>query len=222
MFKKIAAVFILFLGVVFFIIAKTEKKDVVHMPPKYRAEGFDGKDSIYHRVPDIALVNQMGDAVTMNASLSNRIVVINFFFSNCTTICTPLMQNMATLQKAFHRTAVKQNDTIAQLVSISVDQARDSFPALRQYANSLGADHDRWWLCTGDGAAIRNYARNELKVIAPEAAGEVGDLFHTKTIVVLDKQRRIRGYYNGLDTAEIMRCADDIGKLYIEKERKRR
>ena len=219
MLKKITAIVILFAGLGFFLIAKFNKKDVVHMPPKFRAESFDGKDSIYHRVADIALVTQMGDAVRMDEHLKNRIVVVNFFFSNCETICTPLMRNMATLQKAFHRTPVKQNDTIAQLVSITVDQARDSFPALRQYANTLGADHDRWWLCTGDAAAIRNYARNELKVIAPEAPGEAGELVHTQTIVVLDRQRRIRGYYNGLDTAEIMRCADDIGKLYIEKVR---
>ncbi|MBZ0098258.1 MAG: SCO family protein, partial [Taibaiella sp.] len=108
------------------------------------------------------------------------------------------------------------------LVSISVDPEKDSVPALRLYADQHGADHDHWWFLTGERDKIYNYAYNELHVVMGREEEGIDKFIHTQKLVLLDKDRHIRGYYDGIDTAELRRCADDIILLTLEKKRKRR
>jgi protein SCO1/2 len=125
---------------------------------------------------------------------------------------------MKLLQNAYRRTPMSPNDTIAQFISITVNPERDSYPALSDYAKRYGADPNHWWFITGDKKALYGYARHELHVEAPEGDGGADDFIHTEQIVVLDKDRNIRGYYNGLDSQAIGRCAYDIGLLAMEKK----
>jgi protein SCO1/2 len=127
---------------------------------------------------------------------------------------------MALLQKAFRKTAMKDNDTIVQFLSITVNPERDTVQALRAYADRHKANHDHWWFLTGPKKDIYNYARHELGVVISAGDGGDEDFIHTERFVLLDKDRNIRGYYNGLDTLDMKRCADDIGWLSIEKKHK--
>ncbi len=195
----------------------------VRLPRYYIPEGIDSKvrggkmvyDTQYHKVSDLVLTNQLGKTVSLNKDLSDKILVIDFFFVNCPTICPRLSRNMAYLQKAF-----KKNDSIAQFVSITVNPIHDSFPVLRDYANRYSINQDHWWFLTGDKKTIYDYARNQLFVAATEGDGGADDFVHTQKIVLVDKHRHIRGYYDGLDSTEIKRCADDIILLWSEKHPK--
>lgn len=196
----------------FYIIAKVLGKDKLNMPRYYNAVSVSGKDTIYHRIGDAGFVNQFGDAISLNKDLSGKILVVEVFFSHCETICPQLTSNMTILQKAF-----KRNDSTVQLLSVSIDPARDSVPALKAYAERFQANPDHWWFLTGQSDSIYRFLHDDLKLMlkAPEGAEQ---LDHTPTLVLIDKERYVRGYYNGLDTADLRKCADDIGLLSMQKK----
>lgn len=216
----------------FYMIAKLLSKDKIHLPGHYRVERVDpvvedGKtyyDTTYHKVGDLALVNQLGDKVTLNGDLSGRILVVDFFFINCAGPCPKLSGNMTMLQKAFRRNPKMENglENSVHFVSISVDPEHDTVAALRTYAEGFRADHDHWWFMTGEKKSIYDYARNELGLAVGPGDGGAEDFIHTEKLVLIDAKRNIRGYYDGLDTVQIKKCADDIVLLTMEKEKKHR
>ena len=216
----------------FYMIARLLSKDKIHLPAHYGVERVeetvvDGKqvaDTIYHKVGDISLTNQLGDNFTTNGTLGGRILVINFFFTTCPTICPKLTGNTWLLQRAFRRNPKIENglDQAVHFISISVDPANDTVQALRAYADRYKADHDRWWFATGDKKSIYDFARNELKLVTGPGDGGADDFIHSQKLVLIDAKRYIRGYYDGLDTADVKRCADDIVLLTMEKEKKRK
>jgi len=188
------------------------------LPAYYLADSVTAQgDTIYHTVQDITLTNQLGKEVSINKDLAGKIVVVNFMFTTCPTICPRLTGNMLLLQRAF-----RKNDTTVHLVSMTVDPTRDSFPALRAYADRYNVNHDHWWFLTGNRDTIYNFARNELKVTMQPGTGGTDDFIHSQKIVLLDRERNIRGYYDGLDSAELKRCSDDIVLISLEKKHKRK
>ncbi len=213
----------------FFMIAKVLSKDKIHLPSRYGVERIDstmadGKlltDTVYHKLADVSLTNQLGEAVSLNKELAGRILVVDFFFVNCPSVCPRLTGNIGMLQKAFRKNPKVENglDNSVHFVSITVDPAHDTFQALRAYADRFAVNHDHWWFLTGDKQAIYNFARNELKLAVGPGDGGAEDFIHTEKLVLIDANRNIRGYYDGLDTVEIKRCADDIVLLTMEKEK---
>lgn len=213
----------LLLPLSFYIIAKLLGKDKLAMPRYFNAQRIDstlsdGKmqyDTTFHKVGDIVLQNQMGDMVSLNKDLEGKVLLVEVFFTQCQTICPKLTGNMTMLQKAF-----KKNDTTVQLISITIDPENDTVAALKKYAAAFKADPDHWWFLTGNRSAIYNYVRNELKLMVKPSDAGAEELDHTPTIVLIDKDRYVRGYYNGLDTIALKYCADDIGLLSMQKNRK--
>lgn len=188
------------------------------LPHYYIADSVSQQgDTIYHTVADIQLTNQLGQQISINKDLAGKILVINFMFTTCPTICPKLTGNMMLLQRAF-----RKNDTTVHLISMTVDPERDSFPALRNYADRYNVNHDHWWFLTGNREVIYNFARHELGVSMQPGEGGTDDFIHTQKLVLLDRERNIRGYYDGLDSAELKRCSDDIVMISLEKKHKRK
>ena len=209
----------------FYIIAKVKKKDQLNMPNYYgilkvdtlTKEGKQQLDTIYKTVDDLVLTNQMGDTVSLNNDLAGKMLLVEVFFTNCTTICPILTNNISYfLHKAF-----KKNDTTVHFVSLTIDPANDSIPILKAYAQKYKANPDHWWFLTGDRNLIYNYLYNDLKLMLKQSGNDTELLEHTPTLVLIDKDRYIRGYYNGLDTIELKKCADDIGLISMQKRRKK-
>ncbi len=206
----------------FFVLAKVLNKDQIHMPGHYGVEQVVAPgDTVWRKVGDFTGINQTGQKISINQDLSGKVVAVNAFFATCTDVCPELSGNLALLQKAFRRTALRSNDTMVQLVSISTMPDRDSVPVLWDYAARYKANPDRWWFVRGDAAATNHYLREELKLSGGDGSAGADALMHSQTIVLLDKHRNIRGYYDGLDPAQIKRCADDIVLLALEKERRK-
>lgn len=220
----------LLLPLSFYVIAKVLKKDQLAMPRYYivdkvEQKEVDGKmvpDTTFHRAADLVLTNQLGERVSLNEDLKGKILVLDFFFIDCPSVCPRLTRNMALLQRAFRRTAQHSNDTLMQLISITVMPERDSVPRLRAYAERFGANHDHWYFLTGDKKEIYNYIRNEVGLSAGQGDGGADDFIHTQSFVLLDRERYIRGVYDGLDSASVGNCAHDIGLLAMEKKRKKK
>ena len=125
---------------------------------------------------------------------------------------------MKLLQKSFRKDPKKEAslDTVVQFISITVTPERDSFQALRKYADHNGVNHDNWSFLTGDKKTIYDFARNELNVSTGPGDGGADDFIHTDRFVLIDKDRFIRGYYKGTSDSEARKCADDIVLLTME------
>ncbi len=194
----------------------------IKLPPHFGISRIDSslvdgvmvKDTLYHQVRDIRLMNQLGDSVWLNKDLEGKVLVINFFFTHCQTICPTISKNMQLLNKSMHKI-----DSGIHYISISVDPISDSMVVLRNYADRQNANHDKWYFLTGSKTDIYQYARQELKLELPDGNGDANDFIHPEKIVLLDKYRNIRGYYNGLDADSVRLCAEDIAYLKVERNR---
>lgn len=219
----IGGFFSLFVPLIAFFILKFNGHDGhVQLPKVYgiskiNAREVEGKvvlETVYRNVNNITLTNQLGEKISLNETLKGKILVVNFFFTSCTTICPVLTKNMKLLNKAFIK-----NDSSIRFLSISVDPEIDSVPRLREYADKQYANHDKWYFLTGNKRDIYNYARKELELDLVEGDGGVNDFIHPEKFVLIDKYRNIRGYYNGLDSDNVRLCAEDATYLMLEKNK---
>jgi protein SCO1 len=213
-----------------YFVLKMSSDGAIVMPRKYYADSIltntvNGKtttDTVWHQVSNIHLVNQLGDTVGLY-DIKNRIIVADFFFTRCPSICPYMTKNMARLQRSFaHHNEGRRviDSSIVQFLSFSIDPERDSVAALKKYADRYGANHDNWWFLTGPKKTIYDFALNELKLGLVDGEGVDTSFIHTQKFVLLDKDHIVRGYYNGLDTLELSKLAEDIGLLMLEKNKK--
>jgi len=208
----------------FYLITNELSKGKVHMPGYYVIDKAEGKDTTYHRISDLTLTNQLGQTVSLNSGLKGKILVVDFFYTTCPTTCPRLTKNMDTLQMVFRKNNKKETslDTIVQFISITIDPSRDSFPALRSYADRYGANHDHWWFLTGDKKTIYDFARNEVHLSVGPGDGGAEDFIHSEQFILIDQDRFIRGYYNGLSNTDVRKCADDIVLLTMERKHEKK
>ncbi len=194
----------------------------VKLPAFYGIEKIDSHqveekkvyDTLYHTVGELNAIDQLGDSIHVNEMFKGKILLVNFFFTSCTTVCPVLMKNMSMMNKAFIK-----NDTSVRFLSISVDPETDSVPRLRKYADKLHVNHDKWFFLTGNKKQVYDYARKELYLDLPDGDGGTDDFIHPDQFVLIDKYRNVRGYYNGLDSDKVRLCAEDIAFLMLEKNK---
>lgn len=148
--------------------------------------------------------------------MEGKVLLVDFFFTSCPSICPTLTKNLRKVQSAYIK-----NDSLLQILSFSVDPVRDSVQKLRKYGYDYQVNPDNWWLLTGDKKEIYDLARHEFFVTVTEGDGGPDDFVHTEKLVLIDKDRNIRGYYNGLDSNAVRQCASDIATLHLEKGRHR-
>jgi protein SCO1/2 len=227
----LAFIVILILPILSYFTVKYLGEEAVVMPRRYYADTVltnvvDGKqvtDTIWHRAKNISLINQLGDTVSLD-DIKGKVIVADFFFTRCGSICPKLTKNMAMLQNAIKlRDDKKMIDTsFIQFISFTVDPTYDTAALLKRYADRFGVNHDIWWMLTGDKKTIYDFAFEELKVDKYSDEPISPDFVHTSRFTLLDKERVVRGYYNGLDSADIRRMGDDIVFLSLEKDMKRK
>ncbi len=223
----------LLIPILCYLWLKSASDTAVIMPRHYlldtvvekEVRGKQVSDSIWHTTKNIRLVNQLGDTVNLYDQ-RGKIIILDFFFTSCGSICPKLTHNMAKLQQSFIKggdTRKKQVDTtIVQFMSISVDPERDKVPVLREYANKMDVNSDNWWLLTGNRDSIYNFAFEEMKVDKFSMEPVNPDFVHTSRFILIDKNMQVRGYYNGLDSASILKLAKDVGYIMLEKDHGRK
>ena len=212
----------------FLAVSKMSKGKVI-MPGHYFidtvvSKEVNGKtvlDTIYHKVAELELTNQLGEKVNLNEMLKDQMLVIDFFFTDCASSCPKMSKSMRLLQTSFKKDPKKESslDTVVHFISITVNPGRDSFQVLRTYADRYDANPDHWWFLTGDKKTIYDYARKQLGVVTGPGDGGADDFIHSEKLVLVDKDRQIRGYYNGLNDTDVRKCADDIVLLTLEKKK---
>jgi protein SCO1 len=219
------------LPVVGYLIADKFSKDAVHMPRRYyydtvittQKNGKEITDTLWHKVSNITLTNQLGQQVSLD-DLAGKIIVIDYFFTHCPSICPTLTRNMKKLQSSMKlKDDRRRVDTsFVHFLSFTVDPERDSVAALRKYADRFGVNHDVWWMLTGPKKTIYDHCINELKLGIEDGEGVDTAFIHTDRFVLLDKNRVVRGYYKGLDSMSIAKLSEDIVFLLLEKDPKKK
>lgn len=166
-----------------------------------------------HRILDFNLVNHLGDTVTL-ADVQGQILVVDFFFTRCATICPLMTKN---LQRIHDRLGP---DAPVQLMSHSVTPVADSVSVLSAYADKHGADPDLWWFLTGEKSEIYTLARKSYFSCLDEGDGGFQDFVHTENIVLVDDQGRLRGFYDGTDSKAMSQLFSDLEFLLEKKKEK--
>ena len=201
-------------------MVKIYSVDAVHMPPRYfydsvgvkTVRGKSVPDTIWHRAKNISFTNQLGNKVSLD-DLKGKILVVDFFFTKCPTICPSMVRAMRKLQKSYEK-----NPEIVHFLSISVDPEHDSVEGMRNFADLFEVNHDNWWFVTGNKKEIYDFALSEMK--ASIADTQVDTTFiHTENFFLLDTQRVVRGWYNGFDTLKQAQLAAAIPTLMLEKDK---
>ncbi len=221
------------LPVMSYIVVKNYTDDNVKMPQRFFYDGIlrdtvDGKvkvEKIWHKVKNLKMVNQFGDTVELD-DLKGKVLLVNFFFTSCPTICPVLTTNLRKVQRTIER------DSSMHIVSITMDPKRDSTQALFKYANQYGVKHDNWWMCRLVEDSLDQVMRNEFKAIQPTDDSH-GGINHTADVFLLDRNRvmrvrdtsmmvteehpQIERYYNGMDTTDMFYLLNDAGLVKMER-----
>jgi protein SCO1/2 len=181
------------------------------------AKGKMVDDTVWHKVANFHLVNQLGDTVSLY-DLKGKLIVMDYFFTSCRSTCPMLTQNMLKMQQSFKKGSDPMDppdSSIVQFISFSVDPETDSVARLKKYADHFGIDPGNWWLLTGNRDSIYNYAFQELKVDKFDTVPINPDFVHTTRFVLIDKNFNVRGFYNGLDSTSLDKLSKDIGLLML-------
>jgi protein SCO1/2 len=160
----------------------------------------------HHTVSDFNLINQNGESITQDV-YKDKIYVTDFFFTRCGTICPIMTDNMAEIQTEF------LNDDDIMLLSLSVTPEIDSVSVLRDYADTKGVIDSKWNVTTGNKKHIYNLARKSYFAVVEQGDGGLQDFIHTSNFILIDKEKQIRGIYDGTNADEIQQIITDIKRL---------
>tara|TARA_B110000046_G_scaffold59212_1_gene66455 strand:- start:1348 stop:1983 length:636 start_codon:yes stop_codon:yes gene_type:complete len=156
-----------------------------------------------HTVADFKLQNQNGKTVTQK-DYKDKVYVVDFFFTSCTSICPIMTNNMAKIQEEF----IDNKDIM--LLSMSVTPEIDSIELLKDYAKQKGVKDSKWNITTGPKKHIYELARKSYFAVVEQGDGGLQDFIHTPNFILVDPEKRIRGIYDGTDDNEISRLIKDI------------
>ncbi|MFL5752748.1 MAG: SCO family protein [Bacteroidia bacterium] len=174
-----------------------------------KAVNPQGTDTLYHTIAPFRLMNQFGDTITEKTT-EGKIYVADFFFATCQSICPVMSSQLTRVQEAN-----KGNDVL--ILSHTVNPMHDTVEVLAQYGNKYGAIKNKWHLLTGSKKEIYDLAKNSYLVNALEDDGSLEGFLHSETFLLIDKQKRIRGIYDGTDSIAVNKLIGDIRILMNEK-----
>lgn len=163
-----------------------------------------------HKIRDFRLVNQLGDTIT-EKQFEGKIYVTDFFFTTCPSICPKMSTQMQRVQEAY------KGDDKVMILSHTVFPETDSVPVLAAYAEKYGVNPNKWMLVTGDKKEIYDLARKSYFAIIDEGGnGDEDDFIHTENFVLVDPNKRIRGFYDGTSAEDVDRLIEEIAILEQE------
>ncbi|MBO0358763.1 SCO family protein [Hymenobacter sp. BT186] len=167
-------------------------------------EGKWRRDTVFHQLGDFTLSSQSGRLVSQK-DLSNGVYVANFFFATCPGACPRMNSQMARVQEKF------RNEPRVKLVSYTVDPEHDSVAVLGRYAEQYGAIAGKWFFLTGDKTALYRLATEEFKLPAP--SGAAPGIVHSQNLYLVDRDKRVRGIYDGMKPKDVDRLMTEINVL---------
>ncbi|WP_256012042.1 SCO family protein [Desertivirga xinjiangensis] len=172
----------------------------------------DGKlvtDTLYQTIPSFRFLNQDSVAFT-DKDLDGKIYVTDFFFTSCPSICPVMHRNM---MKVFQE--YKGNDQV-RIVSHTIDFKYDTPSKLKAYAKKLGAESDQWQFLWGNKNDVYNIAEKNYLVAVNEDKNAPGGYIHQGWFILVDKEKRLRGAYDGTKPDQVDQMIADMKTLLDE------
>ncbi len=205
-------------GTAYYYVSPKTNKDLPVINPVDLEEEMVDPDLLRvgygHHIGSFSFTDQNGERVT-DAVTDGKIYVAEYFFTTCRSICPIMNSQLQRVQKAF------KNDTNVVLLSFTVDPETDDVEHMRRYADLMHADDDKWFFLTGNKKDLYALARKSYFILKPAEAenkhGGDGDFIHTNNFVLVDRQKRIRGYYDGTSKKEVSQLIEDMKQLLQEK-----
>jgi protein SCO1/2 len=196
---------------VLYVVLTTGKHHFIRLPYYGEREiAANGKDTMYHTVPPFRFVSQNGDTIT-DKNYEGKIYVADYFFTTCKTICPKMASQMLRVQEKFAYTK-----GLVQILSHTVDPENDSVPVLNNYAKIVHADTRVWNFVTGDKKQLYDIARNGYLVNALQGDGGPNDFIHSELFILVDKEKHIRGIFDGTNIKGVSDLIDAIKVLLAE------
>ena len=198
---------------IIYSILDIEKPLPIYQPNRVDASLVDSTiqhKKKYHTIANFKLINQNGDTITQD-NYAGKIYVADFFFTTCQTICPIMTDQMTRIQEQII------TDDEVMLLSHSVTPEIDSVAQLKRYAVEKGVIDKKWNLVTGDRKQIYDLARKSYLVVKDDSSEDYG-MVHTENFALIDKDKQIRGLYNGISPASVDSLLQDIKRLKKEYE----
>jgi protein SCO1/2 len=191
----------------FLVFACAEKKE--ERLPIFGERNVEGGDTVYHTIADFKFVNQDSQVVTP-ATFNNKIYVTDFFFTSCRTICPIMKTQMLRVYDSV------ENDPDVLILSHTIDPEYDTVGLLKDFALKLGVNSEKWHFVTGNKDSIYNIAQTSYFSTAMEDKSEPDGFIHSGAFLLIDKEKRIRGKYDGTKEEDVNRLLADIERLKNE------
>ena len=189
----------------FYVILKPVEVLPIYQPAEVNEKLVDSSIihvAKYHKISDFKLTNQNGKEITQ-ANYKDKIYVADFFFTTCQDICPVMTKNMYQLQEEL------KNDNQILLLSHTVIPEVDTVEQLKEYAVENNVDDSKWNLVTGDKKQIYELARKSYLAVEDSNYSQY-DMIHTENFMLIDKEKQIRGFYDGTNSEDINRLLKDI------------
>ena len=192
-----------------YFINKTEQKPIRTLPYFGKKNTLTKGDTNYHTVKPFCFTNQYNEKVT-EQTVADKIYVTDFFFTTCQSICPIMSLELERVYKTFHT----KNDVL--ILSHTVSPEEDSVNILKDYASLHGVKDNKWLFLTGEKKQLYDMARQGYLLNNEIGNGDEDDFIHTQNFALVDKERHLRGFYDGTDSAEVTRLINDIYLLQEE------
>jgi protein SCO1/2 len=177
--------------------------------PIFGEREVSGTDTVYHKIGPFQFVDQDSSMIT-NETVRNKIYVADFFFTSCRTICPIMKTQMLRVYDSI------KNEKDVLLLSHTIDPEYDTVALLHDYADRLGVKSDKWHFLTGIKDSIYNIAQKSYFATALEDKTEPDGFIHSGAFLLIDKEQRIRGKYDGTKEDDVNRLLGDIERLKKE------
>ena len=197
------------LSTVVLVIGVTQCRQEEKLPVIGR--DIEGTDTVFHTVKNFRFVNQDSNIVT-NETFKDKIYVADFFFTSCRSICPIMKSQMVRVYAAI------ENTPDVLLLSHTIDPEYDTVGLLRDYAERLGVKSSKWHFVTGNRDSIYDTAIKSYYTSAAEDKTEPDGFIHSGAFLLIDKQRHIRGKYDGTQEEDVNRLISDIERLRKEED----
>lgn len=203
---------LMFIPVIFiawFFLNKNEQKPLRTLAYFGKKRSMKEGDTTYHTVKPFLFIDQYNENVT-EETVKGKIYVADFFFTTCQSICPIMSNQLERVYQKFH------NNPDVLILSHTVAPEEDSVNVLMDYAKLHGVKDKQWLFLTGDKKDLYAMARQSYLLNAEEGNGDEDDFIHTQNFALIDKEKHLRGFYDGTDSIEVARLITDIGILLEE------
>lgn len=180
--------------------------------PYFGEFDVQGKDTVYHPIPKFSMLNQDSIYVS-DEQFKGKIVIADFFFTSCPSICPVIGAQMARLQDLIKKEKLENQ---VKLLSHTIDPLHDGPAVLKNYGIKMGADFSTWTFVTAEPDYMYWQAQKGYQLTAFPSDTAQGGFFHTDKVVLLDQEMKIRGYYDGTSTKSMDQLFVDLHQLILK------